>query len=254
MLEAYTKMMKETVQCVYIPELKSTIALRNAYSTESNSSFSRLNNKSLTLIIFSSMLGSLGNAGDLWSSLHSLRSMWTAASVNNGDKGKELEHCATPSMNRSDHVLCSRTSWSVFSRLRNTWIPRVQSTVRNKRRVAISYTYSIDNEETPRVGVLSLNWRCSELMMQSYCSEGRNAGSDLWDKFDGEVLLGEIGWISGFSWWPGWVDRWWLGDRFAVLGWFSLMPLSILLVIGFLSHCTAIKTKTDNRLLRQSVD
>ena len=121
-----------------IPALKSTIVFRNAYSTESNSSFSRLNKRSFTLIIFSTMFGSLVCTGDFRSPPPSLCSMCEAASVNNGDKGKELEHCATPSIKRSDQVLCSNTSWSLLSRLRKACMLRAQSTVRNRRRVAIS--------------------------------------------------------------------------------------------------------------------
>lgn len=118
--------------------LKSTIDFKKANSTKSISSLSRLNRSSLMLIILSSRLESCIIPFDFCSSLPSLCSMWTAASVNNGDNGKEEEHCATPNMKRSDQELCSKTSWSEVSRVRNAWMFRVQSTVKKRRRVAIS--------------------------------------------------------------------------------------------------------------------
>ena len=120
-----------------LPGLKRIIVLKNAYSTKSSSSFSRLSSSSFTLNTFSRTFWSLVNKG-LCSSSQSDRSMWTAASVNNGDRGNELEHCETPNMKRSDHELCSKTSWSALSKLRKAWMFLVQSTVRNRRRVAIS--------------------------------------------------------------------------------------------------------------------
>lgn len=226
-----------------LPGLKRTMVFRNAYSTKSISSFSRLNKSSLMLIIFSRRFASLISPVGFWSSPPSLRSICTAARVNRGDNGKELEHCATPNMKRSDQEFCSKTSWSVVSRLRKAWIFRVQSTVRNKRRVAISYTYSIDNEDTPSVGGFSLKGIFSELRIPSQWSEGwiteEDTAGEHRDCGESELgLVGVRGSKSGFSWWAGYTICLG-GERLTPRKWLSFGPSSVGLVMGFLSHCTA---------------
>lgn len=83
-------------------ELNRIIVLRNVYLIEFNLSFLRLNNKFFMFIIFLSMFGFLGKIGDLWLLLYLLCFMWIVVSVNNGDKGNELEYCVIFNMKRLD--------------------------------------------------------------------------------------------------------------------------------------------------------